>query len=149
MVSPVEALNIEEPKLGRSVSLDHAAELLGVSRRTVYNRIRDGRLQTIRTRGGSQRVLLESVTSFLAVATERFTFQEPRTRVGHEIADVNEAWPSALTVTGTTGGPPDAGYEKGSDAAADYLGQVDEHEGRIAVSPGEHGSLSAQANTGD
>lgn len=50
-----------EPRIGRSVSLDHAAELLGVSRRTIYNRIRDGRLQTIRTLGGSQRVLLESV----------------------------------------------------------------------------------------
>jgi excisionase family DNA binding protein len=50
-----------EPRIGRSVSLDHAAELLGVSRRTVYNRIREGRLQTIRTLGGSQRVLLESV----------------------------------------------------------------------------------------
>jgi len=38
-----------------------SAELLGVSRRTIYNRIRDGRLQTIRTPGGSQRVLLDSV----------------------------------------------------------------------------------------
>jgi len=53
-----------EPRIGRSVSLDHAAELLGVSRRTIYNRIRDGRLQTIRTRGGSQRVLLDSVQGF-------------------------------------------------------------------------------------
>ena len=50
-----------EPRIGRSVSLDQAAQLLGVSRRTVYNRIREGRLQTIRTMGGSQRVLLESV----------------------------------------------------------------------------------------
>ena len=50
-----------EPRIGRSVSLDHAAELLGVSRRTIYNRIREGRLQTIRTMGGSQRVLLDSV----------------------------------------------------------------------------------------
>jgi excisionase family DNA binding protein len=50
-----------EPRIGRSVSLDHAAQLLGVSRRTVYNRIREGRLQTIRTMGGSQRVLLDSV----------------------------------------------------------------------------------------
>ena len=50
-----------EPRIGRSVSLDHAAGLLGVSRRTIYNRIRDGRLQTIRTLGGSQRVLLDSV----------------------------------------------------------------------------------------
>ena len=49
------------PRIGRSVSLDHAAQMLGVSRRTVYNRIREGRLQTIRTIGGSQRVLLDSV----------------------------------------------------------------------------------------
>jgi len=49
------------PRIGRSVSLDHAAELLGVSRRTIYNRIRDGRLQTVRTLGGSQRVLIDSV----------------------------------------------------------------------------------------
>lgn len=50
-----------EPRIGRSISLDHAAQLLGVSRRTIYNRIREGRLQTIRTPGGSQRVLLHSV----------------------------------------------------------------------------------------
>ena len=53
-----------EPRIGRSVSLDHAAQLLGVSRRTVYNRIREGRLQTIRTLGGSQRVLIDSVEGF-------------------------------------------------------------------------------------
>jgi excisionase family DNA binding protein len=52
---------LPEPRLGRSVSLDHAAEILGVSRRTIYNRIREGRLVTIRTLGGSQRVLLDSV----------------------------------------------------------------------------------------
>jgi excisionase family DNA binding protein len=50
-----------EPRLGRSVSIDQAATLLTVSRRTIYNRIRDGRLQTIRTMGGSQRVLVESL----------------------------------------------------------------------------------------
>jgi excisionase family DNA binding protein len=47
--------------VGRSVAIDHAALLLGVSRRTIYNRIRDGQLQTIRTLGGSQRVTLESL----------------------------------------------------------------------------------------
>ena len=55
-----------EPRIGRSVSLDHAAALLGVSRRTIYNRIREGRLQTIRTLGGSQRVLLDSVNEVKA-----------------------------------------------------------------------------------
>ena len=53
--------NAFEPRLGRSVSIEQAAQMLGVSRRTIYNRIRDGRLQTIRTLGGSQRVLVESV----------------------------------------------------------------------------------------
>ena len=57
-----------EPRIGRSVSLDHAAELLGVSRRTIYNRIREGRLQTIRTIGGSQRVLLDSMHDSLGEA---------------------------------------------------------------------------------
>jgi excisionase family DNA binding protein len=52
---------VTEPRLGRSVSIDQAAQLLSVSRRTIYNRIREGRLQTIRTLGGSQRVLVESL----------------------------------------------------------------------------------------
>jgi excisionase family DNA binding protein len=54
------------PKVGRSVSIEQAAQLLGVSRRTVYYRIRDGRLRTIRTLGGSQRVLLDSVDEMRA-----------------------------------------------------------------------------------
>ena len=53
------------PRIGRSVSLDHAARLLGVSRRTIYNRIRDGQLQTVRTIGGSQRVLVDSMQHHL------------------------------------------------------------------------------------
>ena len=52
-----------EPRIGRSVSLDEAARLMRVSRRTIYNRIREGRLQTVRTIGGSQRVIIESILS--------------------------------------------------------------------------------------
>ncbi len=62
-----------EPRIGRSVSLDHAAQLLGVSRRTIYNRIREGRLQTIRTLGGSQRVLIDSVQDVRGAGTEMTT----------------------------------------------------------------------------
>ena len=58
---PVSPVSGYEPRIGRSVSLDDAAQLLGVSRRTIYNRIRNGRLQTVRTLGGSQRVLIESL----------------------------------------------------------------------------------------
>ena len=61
----VQALTYSQPdfapRVGRSVSIEQAAQLLGVSRRTVYYRIRDGRLRTIRTLGGSQRVLMDSV----------------------------------------------------------------------------------------
>jgi excisionase family DNA binding protein len=53
------------PRRGPSVLLDEAATLLGVSRRTVYYRIREGKLRTIRTRGGSQRALLESIEALL------------------------------------------------------------------------------------
>jgi excisionase family DNA binding protein len=47
--------------MARTVSIDKAAQLLDVSRRTIYNRIRDGTLKTTRTLGGSQRVTLESL----------------------------------------------------------------------------------------
>jgi excisionase family DNA binding protein len=49
----------------RSLLIDGAAEALGVSRRTVYYRIREGRLRTIRTRCGSQRVLVSSIEALL------------------------------------------------------------------------------------
>jgi excisionase family DNA binding protein len=50
-----------EHHVGRSVSIEQAAILLGVCRRTVYNRIRDGSLETVRTLGTSQRVLVSSI----------------------------------------------------------------------------------------
>lgn len=50
-----------EPRVGRSVSLGQAAETLQVSIRTIYYWIREGRLQTIRTLNGSQRVLVDSL----------------------------------------------------------------------------------------
>ena len=67
-----------EPRLGRSVSLDQAAELLKVSRRTIYNRIKEGRLRTVRTLGGSQRVMLESLVE-LGFRPSQMTPELPRT----------------------------------------------------------------------
>ena len=49
----------------RSVLVDQAAALLGVSRRTVYYRIREGKLATMHTRCGSQRVLMASLERLL------------------------------------------------------------------------------------
>jgi len=58
-----------ELPLPRSIPMDKACKILGVSRRTVYYWIRNGRLQTTRTPCGSQRVLTDS----LKVAwTQRF-----------------------------------------------------------------------------
>ncbi len=70
-----------EPHIGRSVSLDHAAQLLGVSRRTIYNRIRDNRLKTVRTAGGSQRVLIDSLSGN-AQRTESTPKREGREKEG-------------------------------------------------------------------
>ena len=69
--------------MARTVLLDHAAEILGVSRRTVYYRIRAGRLQTIRTIGGSQRVLIDSIEVLL-----RAELASVRTRKGIRVPDM-------------------------------------------------------------
>jgi excisionase family DNA binding protein len=58
---------------GRTVSIDQAAGILGVSRRTVYNRIRAGRLQTVRSLGGSQRVLVDSLPAGVAATSDHLT----------------------------------------------------------------------------
>jgi len=55
----------------RSLLIDDAAVALGVSRRTVYYRIREGRLQTIRTRCESQRVLVSSIEELRSVDRDR------------------------------------------------------------------------------
>jgi excisionase family DNA binding protein len=54
----------------KSLLIEAAAQLLGVSRRTVYYRIHEGRLRTIRTRCGSQRVLLSSIEMLLRAGRE-------------------------------------------------------------------------------
>ena len=59
--SPLSPSPVFVAQLGRSVSIDKAAQLLGVCRRTIYNRIREGRLATMRTACGSRRVLIASL----------------------------------------------------------------------------------------
>jgi hypothetical protein len=55
-MAPQETGREFEPRIGRS--------------RTIYNRIREGRLQTIRTLGGSQRVLIDSVQEDRSIAAD-------------------------------------------------------------------------------
>jgi excisionase family DNA binding protein len=52
---------------GGSVLIEQAMQMLGVSRRTVYYWIRQGRLRTVRTRLGSQRVLVDSIREMALV----------------------------------------------------------------------------------
>lgn len=66
----------EAPKPGRSVSIEDAAKLLKMSRRTVYYRIKDGSLRTIRTLGGSRRVLIESVDELSSVLKSKASFKK-------------------------------------------------------------------------
>jgi excisionase family DNA binding protein len=68
-----------QPQLGRSVTIDQAAALLGVSRRTVYYRIREGRLHTVRTLLGSQRVLISSMPAPKALALTVSPVDQPVT----------------------------------------------------------------------
>jgi excisionase family DNA binding protein len=65
-------------EIAGSLLIADAAEALGVSRRTVYYHIQSGRLQTIRTRGGSQRVLWSSIESFLRENCGRASMRPPR-----------------------------------------------------------------------
>jgi excisionase family DNA binding protein len=77
----------------KTVSIDRAAEILQVSRRTIYNHIRRGYLQTIRTIGGhSQRVTLESLALLQGTGRrrgERF-FAPPSTPPPDVVNHLNE-----------------------------------------------------------
>ena len=87
--------------------LDHAAEILGVSRRTVYYRIRQGRLRSVRTRCGSQRVLVESIEAELREQQERVNKKRaPRKRRPKEPRAQEEGrqGPAALAADRTTTG---------------------------------------------
>jgi excisionase family DNA binding protein len=72
----------------QTLLIDDAAQLLKVSRRTVYYRIREGRLVTIRTKCGSQRVLVSSIQRLLQEMTggPAGGAQRPET------SDVSEPW---------------------------------------------------------
>jgi excisionase family DNA binding protein len=69
----------------KTVFVDDAARLLGVSRRTVYNRIREGRLATVRTAGGTRRVVVESISVLLREQVVGRSSSLPRDGAPHSI----------------------------------------------------------------
>lgn len=62
---------VQHDLAGPSVVIEQAMRMLGVSKRTVYYRIQAGRLQTVRVRGGSQRVLIDSIRDLVATDKQR------------------------------------------------------------------------------
>ena len=62
----------------KTVSIPRACELVGVSRRTIYNWIAGGKIQYIRTAGGSVRIFEDTL------------WRQPDTAGGHEPADWTE-----------------------------------------------------------
>ncbi len=57
--------------------IDDAARLMGVSRRTVYYRIREGCLETIKTRCGSRRVVVRSVDALRTLGRRKNATSRP------------------------------------------------------------------------
>jgi excisionase family DNA binding protein len=45
----------------KTVSIPRACELVGVSRRTIYNWITSGKIQYVRTAGGSVRIFVDTL----------------------------------------------------------------------------------------
>ena len=45
----------------KTISINKASELVGVSRRTIYNWITSGRVEYIRTAGGSVRIFVDTL----------------------------------------------------------------------------------------
>jgi excisionase family DNA binding protein len=56
--SPTEAINQVERK---TISIMKACELVGVSRRTIYNWLSSGKIEYVRTAGGSVRIFVDTL----------------------------------------------------------------------------------------
>jgi len=56
-----------------TVSISRACELVGVSRRTIYNWIADGKVQYVRTAGGSVRIFADTLWRKPDESQEPFT----------------------------------------------------------------------------
>lgn len=118
----------------RSLFIDDAARLLGVSRRTVYYRIREGRLRTIRTKCGSQRVLLSSVEALRREIQDTETGRVARGADPQDRARRLETEPLAFQVEALSrdaelpGGGIDASVGR-AERGADHLA-LDAGEGR-------------------
>jgi excisionase family DNA binding protein len=63
----------------KTVSIPRACEIVGVSRRTIYNWIASGKIQYVRTAGGSVRIFVDTL------------WREPEA-----VAGADAAWPDRV-----------------------------------------------------
>jgi excisionase family DNA binding protein len=65
----------------KTVSIPRACELVGVSRRTIYNWIASGKIQYVRTAGGSVRIFVDTLwRDPNAVPQDGAVWEEPLSR---------------------------------------------------------------------
>src|SRR4051812_43775697 len=67
---PADAHRKEAPMDRQTLSIMKACEVVGVSRRTIYNWISAGKVEYVRTAGGSIRIFADSLWRSPAVTTE-------------------------------------------------------------------------------
>ena len=69
----------------KTVSINRASELVGVTRRTIYNWLSSGKLEYVRTAGGAVRIYVDSL------------WRDPRAIVESDVAaptDQSQSWRS-------------------------------------------------------
>lgn len=64
----------------KTVSIPRACELVGVSRRTIYNWIAGGKVQYVRTAGGSVRIFVDTLWRDPDAAPEKAAWNERLSR---------------------------------------------------------------------
>jgi excisionase family DNA binding protein len=54
-------ITVQEVNQRETISIIRACELAGVSRRTIYNWLKDGKIQCVRTAGGAVRIFTDTL----------------------------------------------------------------------------------------
>ena len=58
---PIRLLEANSPVERKTISIMKACELVGVSRRTIYNWLSSGKIEYVRTAGGSVRIFVDTL----------------------------------------------------------------------------------------
>ena len=75
----------------KTISIMKACELVGVSRRTIYNWLSSGKIEYVRTAGGSVRIFVDTLWRDPNRADRSATDDISRSRAGQVVASTLEA----------------------------------------------------------